>query len=249
MTFQLDGPILGFIAAATVVAALVAGGIPALKASGAEVNSVLKDESRGSSSLRIGRLSRILVIGQIAMSLGLLVSAGLMTKSISRLKNYDYQFETDAVFTARVGLFAADFPDTLSRRAFYRDVELRLREIPEARAAALGTVLPGLGSGGGYVAVEGETYADDRSFPTARSGVVGPGYFAAVGVQVLRGRDLEIQDDDAGTPVSIVNQSFAERHFPGGSALGGRFRARATRAARSRGARSWAWCRTSTCAA
>jgi predicted permease len=224
MVFRLDAPILVFIMAGAVVAALVAGGIPALKASGADVSSILKDESRGSSSLRIGRLSRVLVVGQIAMSLGLLVSAGLMTKSIATLRNYDYPFETDAVFTARVGLFETDFPDTLSRRAFYRNVETRMREIPEVRFASLGTVLPGLGSGGGFIAVEGATYVEDDDHPRAESGSVGPGYFATLGVQILRGRDFEDQDDGAATPVAIVNQSFADEHFPGESALGRRFR-------------------------
>jgi len=224
MVFTVDAPILAFIAIGAVVAALVAGGIPALKASGADVNAVLKDESRGSSSLRIGRLSKILVIGQIALSLGLLVSAGLMTKSIATLRNYDYPFETDAVFTARVGLFPADFPDTLARRAFYRDVEARLREIPEVRFAALGTVLPGLGSGGNFVELEGATYDDLADLPRAETGIVGPGYFEAFGVQVVRGRDFNAQDDASSEPVVIVNQSFAGQNFPGDGALGRRIR-------------------------
>ncbi len=224
MVFRLDAPVLVFIVLGAMVAALVAGGIPALKASGADVSSVLKDESRGSSSLRIGRLSRVLVVGQIAMSLGLLVAAGLMTKSIATLRNYDYPFETDAVFTARVGLFEADFPDSVSRHAFYRDVEARLREIPEVRFAALGTVLPGLGSGGGFIAIEGATYAQDGDYPRAESGQVSPGYFATVGAEVLRGREFDLQDDADAMPVAIVNQSFGDRHFPAGNALGARFR-------------------------
>jgi putative ABC transport system permease protein len=185
---------------------------------------VLKDESRGSSSLRIGRLSRILVIGQIALSLGLLVSAGLMTKSIATLRNYDYPFETESVFTARVGLFPADFPDTLARQGFYRDVEARLREIPEARFSSLGTVLPGMGSGGNFIALDGATYTELTDQPRAESGIVGPGYFATIGVEILRGRDFEVQDDVNGTPVAIVNQSFADQHFPGDGAVGRRFR-------------------------
>ncbi len=249
MEFKVDGPILAFIAVGAVVAALVAGGIPAIKASAADVSSVLKDESRGSSSLRIGRLSRILVVGQIAMSLGLLVAAGLMTKSIATLRNYDYPFETDAVFTARVGLFPADFPDTLARRAFYRDVQARLREIPATRFAALGTVLPGLGSGGGFISIEGVTYTETRDHPRAENGIVSPGYFATIGVEVSRGRDFGDEDDDSGEPVAIVNQSFADRHFPSGTALGGRFRGGAPRTAPSHGGPSWAWFRTCICRA
>jgi predicted permease len=227
MSFEVDGPILAFIAGGAVVSAIIAGGIPALKASVADVSSVLKDESRGSSSLRIGRLSRVLVIGQIAMSLGLLVSAGLMTKSIATLRTYDYPFETDAVFTARLGLFPSDFPDTLSRRAFYREVERRVREIPEARFAALANVLPGIGSGGGFITIEGASYdgsAEDRDYPRAESGIVGPGYFATLGVDILRGRDFDAQDIADAEPVAIVNQTFADSHFAGESPLGRRFR-------------------------
>jgi predicted permease len=227
MVFEVDAPILAFIALGAVVSALIAGGIPALKASGADVSSVLKDESRGTSSLRIGRLSRVLVIGQIAMSLGLLVSAGLMTKSIATLRMYDYPFETDAVFTARLGLFPADFPDTLSRRAFYRDLEARLREIPDARFVALANVLPGIAGGGTFVTIEGASYAgstEDSDYPRAEWGVAGPGYFATLGVDVLRGRDFDARDDASAEPVAIVNQTFVDRHFAGESPLGRRLR-------------------------
>ncbi|MGE0157994.1 MAG: ABC transporter permease [Gemmatimonadales bacterium] len=228
MVFEVDGPILAFIALGAVMSALLAGGIPALKASGTDVSTVLKDESRGSSSLKIGRLSRVLVVGQIAMSLGLLVSAGLMTKSIATLRTYDYPFETDAVFTARLGLFPSDFPDTLSRRAFYRDVEARLREIPEARFSALASVLPGISSGGGFVTIDGASHAgsaEDSDYPRAEAGIVGSGYFATVGVEILRGRDFDARDLADAEPVAIVNQTFADRHFPGESPLGRRIRA------------------------
>jgi predicted permease len=128
------------------------------------------------------------------------------------------------VFTARLGLFEADFPDTLARRAFYRDVEARLREIPAARFVALATVLPGLGSGGTALAIEGVSYSDDAEYPRAENGLVGPGYFATLGVEVLHGRDFDAQDVASGNPVAIVNESFAARHFPGGDAVGRRFR-------------------------
>ena len=224
MVFRVDGPILAFIAAGAAFSAVVAGGIPALKASGADVSSILKDESRGSSSLKIGRLSRVLVVGEIAMSLGLLVAAGLMTKSIARLNSYDYPFETDAVFTARLGLFQSEFPDTAARHAFYRELEQRIEGIPDARYAALSNSLPGMGSDGGIVAIEGMTYADDRDHPFSFSAVAGPGYFETVGVEILRGRDFDARDVTGSEPVAIVNQSFVERHFPGESGLGRRFR-------------------------
>lgn len=224
LVFKVDAPILGFILLASVLAAVVAGGIPALKASGLDVNSVLKDESRGSSSLRVGRLSRVLVVGQIAMSLGLLVAAGLMTKSITTLRDFDFGFDPDPVFTARVGLFETEFPDSASRRIFFRELDARLKQVPGVTASALGTILPGLGSNGAAVGVEGRAYAEDRDYPFSRWGQVGPGYFAAVGVDVIQGRDFNLLDDETALPVAVVNRSFADKHFPGEDPLGRRFR-------------------------
>jgi len=224
MVFRVDAPILLFIVAGAAFSALVAGGIPALKASGMDVSSVLKDESRGSSSLRIGRLSRVLVVGEIAMSLGLLVAAGLMTKSITQLNNYDYGFDPEAIFTARLGLFEAEFPDTAARHAFYRDLQDRLDAIPEARFTALSNALPGLNSGGSVVAIEGVAYADDRDFPFSWSAVAGPGYFETVGVELVAGREFGSEDVAGSIPVAIVNRSFVERHFPGETGVGRRFR-------------------------
>ena len=224
MVFQVDAPILAFIAAVAALSAVVAGGLPALKASGADVSSILKDESRGSSSLRIGRLSRVLVVGEIAMSLALLVAAGLMTKSIARLNNYEYGFETESVFTARLGLFEAEFPDTAARHEFYRDLEARITALPEARFAALSNALPGMSSGGEVIEIEGLTYGEERDYPFTWSAVAGPGYFETVGVELLAGRDFDAQDVAGSPAVAIVNQSFVERHFPGETGLGRRFR-------------------------
>jgi predicted permease len=224
LLIQLDAPILLFILAISIAAAVVAGGIPALKASGADVQSVLKDESRGSSSLRIGRLSKVLVVGEIAMSMGLLVAAGLMTKSITTLRSVDLGFDPEAVFTARLGLFEADFPDRDSRLRFYENLRVRLSEVSGAQAAGLGTVLPGQGSGYQRFAVEGAAYGSDRDYPGARFGEADPGYFDALGLKVTLGRDFLPSDDGHGDPVAIVNASFAQKHLAGGSPLGRRVR-------------------------
>lgn len=224
MVWQVDAPILLFIFVVSVVSAVVAGGIPALKASGMDVSGILKDESRGSSSLRIGRLSNVLVIGEIAMSMGLLVAAGFMTKSITKLRALDLGFDGNAVFTARVGLFESEYPDTLARRRFYEDLRLRLVEIPGVRAASLGTVLPGLGSGETPFAVEGEAYAEDRDYPVGRLGQVDAGFFDAVGLRTTLGREFLPSDDGAAEPVTIVNESFAAKYLKGGSPLGRRIR-------------------------
>ncbi|UCG88684.1 MAG: ABC transporter permease [Gemmatimonadota bacterium] len=110
MEFTLDLPILGFVVAMTAVTALVSGVVPAVQIARTDVNSVLKDESRGAAGFRAARLSKVLVAGEVALSCALLVGAGLMTKSITKLNNYQFNFDTERIFTARVGIFETDYP-------------------------------------------------------------------------------------------------------------------------------------------
>jgi predicted permease len=224
LVFKLDGPILLFILGASVLAAAVSGAIPAWKATSGDVTSVLKDESRGSSSLRIGRLSRWLVVGEIAMSVGLLVAAGLMTKSITTLRDFDYGFDPGAVFHARVGLFETDFPDEEARRQFFYEVRRRMSEIPGVAAASLGSSIAGGGTGTSWFAVDGEVYQEETDYPSERVATVAPGYFAAFGASVVLGRDFDDADDADGLPVVIVNEAFARRYLGPGTPLGRQIR-------------------------
>jgi len=218
--FRLDAPILLFVAGIGVLAALVSGLIPAFRASRTDVNAILKDESRGSSSLQIGRLSRALVIGEVALSMALLFASGLMFQSFSKVNGVDPGFRTDDVFSARLGVFAERFPDTESRLRFWEEVEASLEAIPGVRSAALVSSAPGTGFGQTGVRVEGETYEADRDVPAARYAVVTPGYMETMGFEPTRGRWFSELDDGGGAPVVVVNESFAESRFPGEDALG-----------------------------
>ncbi len=220
----LDPEVLLFTAALAVAAALLAGIVPALQATGANMNEILKDESRGSSGFRVGRLSRGLVIAEVALSVGLLVASGLMVRSIVNLRNVDYAFDHVDVLTARMGLFEATYPDEASRLSFYDELLPRLRELPGVEAAALASSLPGLWSNGTRFAVEGETYERDQDHPTARFVRATPGYFEAFRVELLEGRAVDAADRPGSLPVVVVNESFAARYFPEGSPLGRRIR-------------------------
>ncbi len=221
---RIDPIALVFVLGLTLVATLLSGIIPAIKASGANVNEILKDESRGTSSLRLGAISKGLVIGEIALSCGLLVAAGLTIKSIVQLRNIDYGFDTQGVFVARVGLFEAAYPDTVTRIQFFEELVERLEALPGARAAALTTNLPGTGSGRRRFAVEGEVYASDQDYPLTRRVLATSGFFETFGVSILQGRDFAPQDRADNLQVAIVNEAFAERFFPGESPLGRRIR-------------------------
>jgi len=225
MAFELDGAVLVFAIALTVVAAVMAGILPALKASGAKVNEILKDESRGTSSLRIGKLSRSLVVAEIALSCGLLVAAGLMIKSVVNLGNLDFGLDTEGVMTARVGLFESDYPDETARLQFFEQTVARLEAHPAVAVASLASGLPTTGRGGRpHFAVEGEIYEADQDYPLARQIIVTPKHFETFGVSVLQGRDFGTQDTRDNLPVALVNLPFAEKYFPGESPIGRRIR-------------------------
>jgi predicted permease len=220
----LNTVVLVFVIGVTVLAGVLSGILPAIQASGSAVNEVLKDESWGSSGFRVGKLSKGLVVGEIALSLGVLVAAGLMIKSVTNLNTIDYGFDTETTFTARMGLFEADYPDTTSRREFYREVLRRVEQRPGVEAAAIVTALPGAWSYGSRFGIEGETYDRDQDYPVARFATASPDFLDVYGVKVLEGRTFGPEDTHDAMPVAIVNQSFVEQFYPEGSAIGKRVR-------------------------
>jgi predicted permease len=151
-----------------------------------------------------------------------------MVKSIVKLRNFEYPYRTDHVFTARVGLFESEYPDAEARRRFFRELTDRLEGLPGARSVALTTDLPE-DHGRSDIAVAGEVYQTEQDYPAALNGSITPGFFQTFGTAVLSGRDFNSNDDATSLPVAIVNQAFAERFFPGREALGQRFAERAGR--------------------
>jgi putative ABC transport system permease protein len=220
---RLDAPVLLFAAGVTVLAALVAGALPAWQAARADVNEILKDEARGSSSFRMGRLSKGLVVVEVALSCGLLVGAGLMIRSVMNLRTLDLGIPTESVFTARVGLPENGYADVGSQIRFYESLHERLVALPGVQAVSLTSNLPTLGASNPQVGVEGESYADPlRDRQRARRVVVTPGFFDTFSRELREGRDFTTADNEAGMPVAVVNESFARRHFGAESALGRR---------------------------
>jgi predicted permease len=222
---RMDMPVLLFSLAVTAAAALAAGMYPAVRASGVKIGEILKDESRGSSGLRLGRFSSGLVVTEIAVSCGLLIGAGFMIKSVINIQNVDLGFESEGLMTGRVSLFETEYPTAESRDQFFDLLKERLEAEPGIVSAALGTHLPSMGSFGWYIAVEGETYPTDRDYPVVRSTSVSTDYFRTAGVDFLQGRDFDpLETRVGGDPVVIVNQSFANRYLPDGDPLGRRIR-------------------------
>ena len=222
---RLEPAVLAFVVGLTVLSTLLAGIIPALRASKANVAEIMSDESRGSSSLRMGRISRALVIGQLAVSCGLLVAAGLMIRTVVNVARFDYGFRTDNIFTARLGLFEKDYPTPQAQLQFYDGLIARLVGQPGVRAVAFTSDLPGRGTGQMHpLTVDGVAYPTNQDHPLARRIVITPGYFDVVGVKPLRGRGFARTDGPEAAPVAIVNEHFVQLFFKDGDPLGARIK-------------------------
>ncbi len=224
ITFDLDYRVMLFVTALIVLASLFAGALPAMHAVRVSAGSVLKDDSRSSTSATLGKFSSGLVIAELAVSCGLLIAAGLMIKSVVQLKNVSMPFGIEHVLTARVDLPSSAYADSAASIRFFEQLLPRLQAIPDVEAATLSDGLPAAGNGAITVQIEGKAYWQATDYPLAREGIVTPGYFDTFRAAVLAGREFRTSDVAGGQPVAIINQSFARLHFPGIDPLGHQFR-------------------------
>ena len=223
--YSLDPSVLIFTATVTVVAGLLAGALPAIRASGTGVEIVLRDESRGSSSLRMGRFGSGLVVAELALSCALMIGAGLVARSVMTLNRIYPGFRVESIMTSRLALFATDYPERDARNRFYHDVLAAIRSDAATTATALTSHLPGTGQARWRVQVEGATYPLPDDVPRAGGAVISHGFFETFGIATAEGRDfLPSESEMGGEPVAIVSRGFVERHMGGASALGRRIR-------------------------
>ncbi len=221
----LSGRVLLFTTAVTALSALAAGFVPALQASRSDVSQVLQDTVRGTTSWRIGWISRSLVVAEVAISCALLVAAGLMVRSVLAIQSYDLKFDSSNLLTARVGLFEGDYPEESEWLTFFERVQERVGARPEVEVAAIGTVVPvetEIGSPRTRFERLGESYEAPFQMPLARLTAVSPGYFETIGVAILAGRDFTAADREGSAAVAIVNQDFASKEWPGKNPIGQR---------------------------
>jgi predicted permease len=214
ITFELDYRVMLFVLGLIVLASLFAGGLPAMHAARVSAGAVLKDDSRSSTSARLGRFSSALVVAELAVSCGLLIAAGLMIKSVVQLKNVQMPFAIENVLTARVDLPRGDYPDSAASIRFFEQLLPRLRAVPGVEAATLSDGLPAAGNGSIPVQIEGKAYPQNSDYPLAREGIVTPGYFETFQTRLRSGREFTTADVSTSQPVAIINESFARTHFP-----------------------------------
>lgn len=217
---SLDWRTVAFVIVTVVASALVAGMVPAWRATRGDLNRGLRDGGHGTSEARLGRLSRTLVVVQIVLCCVLLVNAGLMLRSALNLSAVDDGLGEHELITGRVGLFEAGHPDAAARLRTFERMESELAALPGVRRATLTTALPLTGAGSiRYRRVEAEL-ATPADAPSARWLAVTPSFFDAFGIGIVRGRGFSGADDAGSPPVAVVNAAFAAREWPGVDPVG-----------------------------
>ena len=216
VTFDLDGRLVAFTVLLTAGSALLFGLAPALHAARQPAAS-LAGAGRSTSSFRHRRDLSLLVSGQVALALGLLVVGGLSTLDAYRVSRVEPGFATESVTTYRVQLPTARYTDDAARIAFVESYLDRLRALPGVEGATIASSLPLLGHWGWFYYVEDAPERSDDSNPVVLMRSVTPGYFDAMQVELVRGRAFDQRDGREGTPpVVIVNETFVRTHMSDG---------------------------------
>jgi len=226
-TFAVDGRVLAYTAALTILAALAFGMVPALQAVRPALVGALKNDSTVLRGVSGHRLRGALVVAQIAVSVVVLVTAGLALRTLANLRHVDPGFD------ASHGLLVTVAPD-LQRydhargETLYRELQGRVAALPGVRAASLMQYVPmDFSSNGGRVYVPGhEASSQEASAESAGWALVMPGAFDALGVRLVAGRDFTTHDDSLAPDVAIVSETFAQRYWPGQDAVGHQLRLR-----------------------
>jgi predicted permease len=219
LAVRIDGRVLAFTIALSLITAIFFGLIPAMRATGLDVSSALRTQGRGIAGAGKMAIGKWLVIAQVALSMLLLVGAGMLSRSTMRLANADIGVARDHLVIAEIDAQRSGYegPRLI---AFMRDLTERVKQIPGVLAVT--TSENGIFSGtesGSTLQAEGFTARADSDTLVA-SDVVGADYFRTTGAHILQGRDIEARDNETAPKVAIVNETAARYFFPNGEAIG-----------------------------
>ena len=223
-TASLDGGVLLFTLGLSVFVGLLFGLAPALRSTKTDLTESLKSRAQGSArGRRHERVRQLLVVGEVAVSLVLLVGGGLMMRSFLRLTSVDPGFDPRGVTTATVRLAGPRYATDEQRAAFFQRLTTQLSSLPGVKSASAVNHIPLGGDVWTYgFTVEGRPATPDAERQSAVYRVVRPDYFRTMGAALLKGHDFTERDDASAPGVVIVNEALARRQWPGEEPLGKR---------------------------
>ena len=229
---RLDLPVLAFTVVISLLTPLVFGLTPALRATGVDPAGILRGGGRGSApgsalGLRHGGLRRLLTAGEIALSVVLLIGAGLLVRSYGRITRANPGFDARNVLSFRLSLPGSRYRTPESIALFYDQLARRLQALPGVESVGSNYQLPLSSVALAWEPIEIDGYepraaGDDRIITS--SAYVSPAYFETMGIPLAHGRSFDDKDDREAPPVVIVDDRLAARFWPGESALGKRLR-------------------------
>jgi putative ABC transport system permease protein len=213
-TIPLDFRVLGFALAVSLATGVIFGLAPALEGSGLALSETLKQAGRGITAPGSRRMRRVLIIGEVALSLVLVIGAGLLIKSFARLLSIHPGFQAAKLITARISLSEQTYQDDRRVAAFYSQLLERVRVLPGVLSASVVSQLPLTGGpGGDPFSIEGRPYDMHSRTPQITSHqIIGADYFRTMQIPLLAGRLFR---DREAVPSVIVNQTMARGFWPG----------------------------------
>jgi predicted permease len=222
----IDARVLGFTVLVSLLTGLIFGLAPAVQASNFNLNETLKEGGRDSAAgSRGNRIRALLVVAEVAVSLVLLIGAGLLINSFLRLRSVDPGFRADNLLTMSIVLPQQKYPDAARRAAFYTELVSRIEALPGVKSAAVTNWIPLVFQGDSIgFSIEGrpDPAPGQGRRPTVVTRVVHPHYFRTMGIQLLRGREFGEQDGAESPAVAVVSETMARRHWPGEDPTGKR---------------------------
>jgi predicted permease len=215
----LDARTIGFVVGLTIAAGLILGLLPALRITKTQPAAGLREGRGIAGSAAWLRIGKTVVVGQLALSLPLLVGAGLLVRTLVNLQRIDLGYARDGVLTLSVDAQPAGY-DPLRQAAAFDTMLAGIRAIPGVRSVTYSdNGLFGGSDNGDRVIVEGYTPKGDND-RGSRYDAVGPGYFSTLGIPVLMGREITENDRPGGPMVCVINETFARRFFEGRNPIG-----------------------------
>jgi predicted permease len=218
---RLDGEVLLFTLAVSVLTGLLAGLLPAWRFARADINEALKQGlGRTDSDSSGGRTRNVLVVSEVALSLILLVGAGLMIRTLYHLQRMDAGFDPHNVMTVDAPIPKSKYPDIDKQRVFYDQVLSRVRALPGVESAAAVDDVPYTGGSTQPIGIEGRPVVQLSDQPEVSVRKITPGYLKTMHIPVIRGRDLTDADTAGRFPVILITESLAKQFFPNEDPIG-----------------------------
>ena len=220
---EIDWRVLAFTAAAALLTGILSGLAPAFRLSKTDVHESLKEGARGSATGASRRMRGMLVVSEVALSLTLLIGAGLLLRSLAQLLNVSPGFDSTHVLTLQTSVIGPRGNDNNALRQYFMDAVERLRALPGVQAASAASQIPLGGNLDRYgFHAEGKMNANPELDESADRYTVTPGFLATMRIPLLRGRDIEPTDSSTAPGVILINATAAKRIWPNGDPLGKR---------------------------